>query len=36
LLVYIGGKLAGLNDWKPISFGGAMSVLTVPGEGPPE
>ena len=34
LLIYIGGKLAGLNDWKPASFGGGMSVLTIPTEGP--
>jgi hypothetical protein len=29
LLTYIGGKLAGLSDWKPISFGGAKSRLNV-------
>jgi hypothetical protein len=36
LLTYIGGKLAGLNDWKPVSFGGGMSVLTIAAERPPE
>jgi hypothetical protein len=29
LLIYIGGKLAGLSDWKPISFGGGLNLLNV-------
>jgi hypothetical protein len=27
LLLYIGGKLAGLSDRKPVSFGGAVNLL---------